>query len=81
VQPKPVQPGPVLACTEPVKLRCVGITPRLVALIDLERGDCRYPYGGDKDGEPIVFCGHPRRDGSSYCTPAFSSDAGPGDSI
>ncbi|WP_414644052.1 GcrA family cell cycle regulator [Bradyrhizobium sp.] len=41
----------------------------------------RYPYGGDKDGEPIVFCGHPRRDGSSYCTPAFSSDAGPGDSI
>jgi GcrA cell cycle regulator len=78
MQPKPVQPKPALVCTEPVKLRCVGIKPRLVALIDLERGDCRYPYGGDKDGEAITFCGHPRREGSSYCTPHFHLTRGPG---
>jgi len=56
---------------EPVKLRCVGISPRLVSLLELKPADCRYPYGGDKEGEPIVFCGHPRREGSSYCTPHF----------
>jgi GcrA cell cycle regulator len=66
-----VQPKPVSVSAEPVGLRCVGITPRLISLIDLERGDCRYPYGGDKDGEAIAFCGHPRREGSSYCTAHF----------
>ena len=39
--------------------------------IELEHGDCRYPYGGDEEGEAITFCGHPRRPGSSYCTPHF----------
>ena len=52
-----------------VKLRCVGVQPRLVALGELGRDDCRYPYGGDKDGEGIAFCGHPRQPGFSYCTP------------
>ncbi|QPF93729.1 GcrA family cell cycle regulator [Bradyrhizobium commune] len=52
-----------------VKLRCVGIQPRLIALLELERGDCRYPYGGDKEGEEISFCGHPRQPGSGYCAP------------
>jgi GcrA cell cycle regulator len=61
-----------------VKLRCVGITPRLPALVDLEPGDCRYPYGGDKDGEPITFCGHPRLPGSSYCGPHFRLTRGDG---
>jgi GcrA cell cycle regulator len=56
---------------EPAKLRCVGIRPRLVSLAKLENGDCRYPYGGDKDGEAITFCGHPRFRGSSYCAPHF----------
>jgi GcrA cell cycle regulator len=68
---EPVQPKPVFACAEPVKLRCVGIKPRLLSLVDLEAGDCRYPYGGEKDGEAITFCGNPRRQGSSYCTPHF----------
>src|ERR1700760_965794 len=54
-----------------LQLRCVAITPRHLALVDLERGDCRYPYGGDVEGEPITFCGHPRRDGSSYCLQHF----------
>lgn len=50
-----------------LQLRCVAITPRHLALIELEEGDCRYPYGGDTDGEPITFCGHPRHGESSYC--------------
>lgn len=54
-----------------LRLRCVAITPRHLALLDLEAGDCRYPYGGDAVGEPITFCGHPRRAGSSYCVSHF----------
>jgi|SRR5579863_141664 len=61
----------VLKRAAALKLRCVGIVPRHLALIDLEVGDCRYPYGGDEEGEPITFCGHPRREGSSYCTSHF----------
>ena len=56
---------------EPIKLRCVGVNPRLISLMDLGARDCRYPYGGDKEGDPIVFCGHPRRPGSSYCAAHF----------
>lgn len=62
-------PMPMLGKVEPAKLRCVAIEPRHLSLIELERGDCRYPYGGDEEGEAITFCGHPRRAGSSYCTP------------
>lgn len=61
---------------EPVKLRCVGITPRLLPLVDLEPDDCRYPYGGDKDGEPITFCGHRKLPGSNYCEPHFELTRG-----
>ena len=68
--------GPV-ARAEPVKLRCVGIRPRLVSLIELEAGDCRYPYGGDRDDEPITFCGHPRLCGTPYCAPHFHLTRGP----
>ena len=63
--------------TEPEKLRCVEIEPRHLSLIELERGDCRYPYGGDEEGEAITFCGHPRRPGSSYCTPHFRLSRNP----
>jgi GcrA cell cycle regulator len=56
---------------EPVELRCVDVSPRHLSLVELERNDCRYPYGGDEDGEAITFCGHRRRKGSSYCTPHF----------
>ncbi|MGY8683103.1 GcrA family cell cycle regulator [Bradyrhizobium sp. UFLA05-153] len=81
LSPNPAGKGeafkPPLVPAEPVKLRCVGIRPRLVPLLALEPGDCRYPYGGDKDGELIAFCGHPRRPGSSYCTPHFHLTSGP----
>jgi GcrA cell cycle regulator len=73
-----MRPMPVFEVTEAVKLRCVEINPRHLSLLDLERGDCRYPYGGEEDGEAITFCGHPRRLGSSYCTPHFHLTRGPG---
>jgi GcrA cell cycle regulator len=56
---------------EALQLRCVAITPRHLALVDLEANDCRYPYGGDAEGEAITFCGHPRHEGSSYCLSHF----------
>jgi GcrA cell cycle regulator len=64
---KPAEAEPA----EPVKLRCVGLSPRLLPLTELEDGDCRYPYGGDREDEPILFCGHPRLAGSRYCSPHF----------
>ena len=71
-------PMPAFEKTEIPKLRCVEIEPRHLSVVDLERGDCRYPYGGDEEGEAITFCGHPRRPGSSYCTPHFHLSRGPG---
>jgi GcrA cell cycle regulator len=73
-----MRPMPILERTETVKLRCVEIDPRHLSLVELEHGDCRYPYGGDTDGEPVTFCGHARREGSSYCAPHFRLTRGPG---
>jgi GcrA cell cycle regulator len=61
-----------------IGLRCVETEPRHLALLDLAPGDCRYPYGGDEEGEAITFCGHPRCHGSSYCAPHFHLTRGPG---
>jgi GcrA cell cycle regulator len=47
------------------RLRCVEIVPRGLTLIELEKSDCRYP----SDDAPFTFCGHPIKEGSSYCTP------------
>jgi GcrA cell cycle regulator len=69
--PEFMRPIPVFERAELPKLRCVEIVPRHLALVDLEPGDCRYPYGGDEEGEAITFCGHPRREGSCYCAPHF----------
>ena len=71
-------PPSALKPANPVRLRCVGVQPRLITLDELERGDCRYPYGGDKEGEEISFCGHPRQPGSSYCAPHAHLTCGPG---
>ena len=71
-------PWPPCKPAKRVKLRCVGVKPRLLALVDLEAGDCRYPYGGDKDGEAITFCGHSCLPGSSYCAPHFHLTRGDG---
>ncbi|MEH2526258.1 MULTISPECIES: GcrA family cell cycle regulator [unclassified Bradyrhizobium] len=69
--------APVFKEIRPVKLRCAAIEPRHLSLIELERGDCRYPYGGDQESEAITFCGHPRRPSSSYCTPHFHLSRNP----
>ena len=68
---------PVFEATEAVQLRSADVVPRDLSLIDLESGDCRYPHGGDAEGEAITFCGHPRRPGSSYCTPHFHLSRNP----
>ena len=70
-------PAPVFERVKAKKLRCVEIEPRHLSLIDLEHGDCRYPYGGDEEGEAITFCGRPRRTGTSYCTPHFHLSRNP----
>ena len=71
-------PASVPEPVKPVKLRCVGIKPRLIAFADLEPGDCRYPYGGEREGEAYAFCGHPRIPHSSYCRPHHALTHGPG---
>jgi len=53
------------------RLRCIDVSPRHLTLVELERDDCRYPYGGELEGDAVTFCGHRRRKGSSYCTPHF----------
>jgi GcrA cell cycle regulator len=69
---------PIFEREETAKLRCAEVDPRHLSLGDLEPGDCRYPCGGDQEGEAITFCGHPRRRGSSYCGPHFYLTRGPG---
>jgi GcrA cell cycle regulator len=60
------------------KLRCADIEPRHLSHIELETDHCRYPYGGDEEGETITFCGHPRRGDSSYCAAHFDLTRGRG---
>jgi GcrA cell cycle regulator len=76
--PEARRPLPVSERAAALKLRCIGIAPRHLSLLDLAPGDCRYPYGGDEEGETITFCGHPRRPGSSYCVSHFHLTRGPG---
>lgn len=60
-------PVPPFKATKKIRLRRADIEPRHVSLTDLESEDCRYPYGGDEEGEAITFCGHRKRLDSSYC--------------
>ena len=53
------------------KLRSVDADPLHLPLLALGVGDCRYPYGGDEEGEAITFCGRPKYGSSSYCTAHF----------
>jgi len=62
---------PVFVRQNPVQLRCINVNPRRLTLAELERDDCRYPYGGELEGDAVTFCGHRPRKGSSYCTPHF----------
>lgn len=42
------------------------VTPLHVSFMDLERDQCRFPYG---DGPSFTFCGCRAFDGGSYCEP------------
>jgi GcrA cell cycle regulator len=77
-QPIPRPPMPTSENVKTAKLRCVEIDPRHLSLVELERGDCRYPYGGEEEGDAITFCSHPQRRDSSYCTAHFHLTRGPG---
>lgn len=55
-------------------LRCVEIEPLHLSLMQLEAGNCRWPYGEDQ----ITFCGHPQFDPSSYCGGHFFLSIGAG---
>jgi GcrA cell cycle regulator len=68
---------PAFEPTEMPRLRCVEIVPRHLALVELEPGDCRYPCGGDEEGEAITFCGHPQQGSFSYCTAHFQLTRNP----
>jgi GcrA cell cycle regulator len=72
------RPRSIFESVEMPQLRCADVVPRHLSLMDLERRDCRYPYGGDEEGEAVTFCGHPRRRGSSYCSAHFRLTIGPG---
>jgi GcrA cell cycle regulator len=76
--PEARRPLPVSERAAALKLRCIGIAPRHLSLLELEPADCRYPYGGDKEDEAITFCGHIRRPGSSYCVSHSHLTRGPG---
>ncbi len=53
--------GPVLA-SPPIAVVYPFASALNIALVDLEAGHCRWP-----SGVPVMFCGHPKADGSSYC--------------
>lgn len=76
--PAAAKPRPAAISAEAVKLRCVEIEPRHLSLCDLDPGDCRYPYGGDRANEAITFCGHPAMPDRPYCAPHFHLCRGPG---
>ena len=59
------------------KLRCAEVVPRHLSLVELGPADCRYPYGGDSEGEVVTYCGHPCQPRSSYCTPHFELSRNP----
>ncbi len=61
--PSAPQPRPNLA-PEEIELRVAAVIPLHVTLMDLERHQCRYPYGD----QAFTFCGHPQFGESSYCS-------------
>jgi GcrA cell cycle regulator len=57
-------PRPTKVSPSVERLRCVELVPLNLTLADLPENGCRYIAGDD-----YLYCGHPRQDKSSYCTP------------
>ena len=60
---------PYIRKAPPPVLVCVPVEPRNVSLLDLQPGECRYPYGE----HDYTFCGHPVFNRSSWCAPHWRS--------
>ena len=63
-KPRLKAPTPATRSAKTIQLRCTEIVPRMIPLIELERGDCRFPFG---DGPQFLFCGLAQEEGSSWC--------------
>lgn len=48
-----------------VMAELLNIEPRYVPILDLQKNECRWPYG---DG-PFTFCGCPAEEAKPYCLP------------
>ncbi len=56
----------------PVPFTCkpaADVISRGLSIMDLMPDDCRFPYG---DTPFLLFCGHPKISGSSYCPSHFA---------
>lgn len=63
--PKPARPK---TPTPPkFELICVPITPRMVPLVDLQPGECKWPYGDPRESG-FGYCGHARAESRPYCS-------------
>jgi len=38
------------------------------ALVEIERGECRFPVNDAPNGRHFLFCGDVAREGKPYCT-------------
>jgi GcrA cell cycle regulator len=57
--PPPQQPAPSVR-----RDKTPPLPPRYLTLYELQRNDCRWPYG---DAAPFFFCGNPIHNGTSWC--------------
>jgi len=73
-KPKPPAPPVVFKCEPSTGLRVADVVPRNISLLDLEPGECRWPYGDSN----FTFCGNPTLDGCSYCHQHFALSVGGG---
>jgi len=64
-RPARAKPTPIARALPPViEVEC---HPRHLSLLQLEENDCRYECSGADDIARYTFCGHPNKDGASYC--------------
>ena len=78
-----LRPMPTFKRIDIVKFAASRSIRAMFRLADLEPDDCRYPYGGDEEGE-LLPCGHPRRPGQALrphyltCGPGTASERSAG---
>ena len=72
--PYPPKPKLVFACEPSSGLRVADVIPRNVPLLELQPGECHWPYGNSN----YTFCGHPTFGGCSYCEQHLALSRGGG---